>query len=227
VRVRRFGDGDDRDLLLLLGLGNRVRHAAVRWLVERLAADYRVHAVEIPDNGTDFDRDYRRPVECYAAGLDADYRLLSHSTGGLIAAHLSTDRPRVYCSPWWGFAPGRDAALATLLARLPVEAPVLPVPPDADAYGDAVDTAGRETTWISPAFVRAIGEAQAALAGRPVPADATVFCSLADRVVSVRAIGERTPPDRVRLYDGGHEFFASAERGAILEEVRRALAAPG
>lgn len=227
VRARRFGDPDDRDLLLLLGLGNRVRHAAVGWLAERLAADYRVHAVEIPDNGTDFERDYRNPVERYAAGLEADYRLLSHSAGGLIAAHLSTDRPRVYCSPWWGLAPGH-AALASVLARLPVTAPVIPVPPDESALGTGagVDTAGRETIWVSPAFVRAIRGAQNALAERPLRGGATVFCSLADRVVSLSAIGERAPADRVRLYDGDHEFFAGAGRSAVLAEVRAALANP-
>lgn len=63
---------------------------------------------------------------------------------------------------------------------------------------------------VSPRFLRATREAH-----RTLPAiddDAVVFCSLSDRIVSTRAIGDRVGSARIVLYDGGHELFSSASR---------------
>jgi hypothetical protein len=220
VRVKRHGDPDDPNLLLILGRGNRVRHDHVRWLVEQFPG-YRVHAVEIPDNGTHFERDYLNPIESYAADLSG-YKLLSHSTGGLVAAHMETDRPRVYFSPWWGLAE-RTAWLTERLAELPIARPVLPSGIGAEDIGPEVDPDTEERP-VAPAFLGTVKRAQNRLP--PFREDATVFCSLADSVVSTGAIGERAPAERVRLYDGGHEPFAAANREGILADARAALADP-
>jgi len=220
MRVVRAGDPVNPNLLLILGRGNRVRHDHVRWLVEQFP-DYRVHAVEIPDNGTDFERDYLNPIEEYAAGLEG-YELLSHSTGGLVAAHMETDRPRVYLSPWWGLAE-RTAWLTERVANLPIATPLLPSGIDADDIGPEMDPAVEERP-VAPAFLGTVKRAQETLP--PFRDDATVFCSLADSVVSTGAIGERAPAERVRLYDGGHEPFAAEARAEILADVRAALADP-
>jgi hypothetical protein len=78
---------------------------------------------------------------------------------------------------------------------------------------DATITDGERTPGrVSPAFVRAILRGRATL---PAPRrDAVAFRSLRDTVVSLRAIGDRLPPDRVRPYDGGRELYSSAGAGA-------------
>lgn len=217
-----FGDDGGTDLLFPLGWGNRPDHRNVAWLLDRLVdAGYRVHTVTFPTTVADFDREYLRPVARYAAE-NPPARLLSHSTGGLVAAHLDLDVPCVYLSPWWGIAGGADG-LRGLLFRLPTDRAVLPVPIDDDALGDlATERQRRETpNRIAPAFLRTIRDAQARLP--PLRDDSVVFCTLADRVVSVRAIGERTPAARVRLYDGGHEFFSSSGRDAVAGRAVDAL----
>ncbi|MFC4357853.1 alpha/beta fold hydrolase [Halobium salinum] len=217
-----FGDPDDTPLLFPLGWGNRPDHENVAWLVDRLVdAGYHVHTATIPTTVTDFERAYLRPVARYA-DANPPAALLSHSTGGLIAAHLDRAVPRVYLSPWWGIA-GGTGGLRGLLLRLPTARSVLPVPTDGDAIGDlATDRQLREgPDGIAPAFLRTVHEAQKRLP--PLREDSVVFCTLTDQVVSVRAIGERTPASRVRVYDGGHEFFSSSGRGAVADRVIDAL----
>jgi len=53
--------------------------------------------------------------------------------------------------------------------------------------------------------------------------DAVVFCSLSDRIVSTRAIGDRIDSDRIVLYDGGHELFSSRSREEHLDALLGAL----
>jgi hypothetical protein len=74
---------------------------------------------------------------------------------------------------------------------------------------------------VSPAFLRAIRGAQRSLP--PFHSDDVVFYSPTDRVVDVRAIGERTPAANLVPYDGGHEFFASEARERTFSNVVRAL----
>ncbi|MFB6188736.1 MAG: alpha/beta hydrolase, partial [Halapricum sp.] len=49
------------------------------------------------------------------------------------------------------------------------------------------------------------------------------FCTLSDRVVSTRAIGDRLPSERIVLYDGGHELFTSRSREDHLDTLLAAL----
>lgn len=94
-----FGDPSDPDLLWVMGWGNRVDSRHERWFVDRLVdAGYRVHAAEVPTNGTDFEADYLAPVRAYRADL-GNLRVVSHSTGGLVVAHLEPAEPAVYLSP--------------------------------------------------------------------------------------------------------------------------------
>jgi hypothetical protein len=220
-----FGDPADPTLLFPLGWGNRPDHENVAWLIDRLVeAGYWVHTVTVPTTVTDFDREYRRPVARYAAS-NPPARLLSHSTGGLIAAHLDLEVPRVYLSPWWGIA-GGVGGLRGLLLRLPTARSVIPVPQDPALVGDlATERQLRAIPeGIAPAFLRTIHDAQERLPS--LRANSVVFCTLTDGVVSVSAVGERTPADRIRLYDGAHEFFSSSGRSAVADRVVDALGRP-
>jgi hypothetical protein len=223
VRFETYGDDDDPTVLLVLGFGNRPEHEHVGWLLDRLAESVHLHVAVLPIDMTDFESDYRRPVERYASGLELD-AVVSHSTGGLIAAHLPLDAPRIYLSPWWGINfGGVGDLLFPFFRRLPTGYRFLPTGADPEAIGDLKTPAEAADgpDFISPAFLREIDRAQRRLpAFRP---ESLVFCSLTDRVVSVRAIGERAPPARVRLYHGGHEFFASSGREAVYDDLLAAL----
>ncbi|GAA0662544.1 alpha/beta hydrolase [Natronoarchaeum mannanilyticum] len=221
-----FGSGDD--LVVVLGWGNRLDHENVRWLLDRLAETYRVHAFRIPDAITDFEREYVRPVERYVADL-GEWRLLGHSTGGLIgpyvAAATSTADPitHTFLSPWWGEPPGRDGLLLDVLTRLPISRPILPAGLDDPALlGDlTTDRQLADSPDAAPTFLRETRRAHEQLPA--IDDEAVVFCSLRDRVVGTRAIGERMPAERVRLYDGGHELFSSSSRAERIDDVLAAV----
>jgi len=222
VRVHRRGDGD-RDLLLVLGWGNRPAQPAVEWLIDRLAETWTVNAVALPENGTEFERDYLRPVSEVDEGVDPDARV-GHSLGGLVLAHLPGDDPRVYMSPFWGLATGGLAgSLLPLVARLPVSRRAIPADSDVSAIGRLVDPDRDRAAsrGVSPAWLGAVTRAQRTLP--PFRPGSAVYCTLGDRVVDVRAIGDHAPSDRIRLYDGGHEWFASENRAAVLQRVRSDL----
>lgn len=222
---REATGGDERgDLLFALGWGNRPNHDPVDWLLDGLAdAGWTVHAVAFPENGTDFRADYRRPLQRAREEVDPVV-CAGHSLGGLTLAHLPGDDARVYSAPFWGFGvTGVAARLLPLLSRIPSDRRVLPLHEDPTAIGDLKPTRERSAAedGVSPAWLGAMRRAQRSLPSfRP---GSTVFCSLTDRVVSTSAIGRRTPADRIRLYDGGHEFFASTGRGGTLERFCAAL----
>ncbi|MEF8826598.1 MAG: alpha/beta hydrolase, partial [Halapricum sp.] len=214
MELDRFGGDADPPLLFVLGWGNRPDHAPVRWLIDRLVEDgWYVHTATLPVHVTDAGSEWIRPVERYADGL-ADPAILGHSVGGLTVAHAGLDaRTTTYLSPWWRLPPATDGPLVDLLARVPTDRKVVPLGMvDAELLGDhatarqVADSPDR----VSPAFLRTVRWAH-----RNVPdinEDAVVFCSLSDRVISTRAIGERVPSDRVVLYAGGHELFSSPTR---------------
>jgi hypothetical protein len=211
------GDGDP--LLCVLGWGNHPGQANVAWLLDELAAaGFEVHAATIPTNASDFEAAFVEPLESYAADREFD-AVLSHSTGGLAVAHLDWDVRRVYLSPWWGLQPGVQALVLPWFAKLPTDRPVLPA---GDAsVGDIEEPEPREDHGLSPAFVREVVWAQRSLP--EFRAGSTVFCTLTDELVSVPAIGERTPARNLRVYDGGHECFSSTGRETVLADVVAAL----
>jgi hypothetical protein len=223
VRHSTVGSGD-RDLLFVLGWGNRPEHEPVEWLLDGLADDdWTVHAVVVPENGTDFVRDYREPLTSLYRDVEPDVAA-AHSLGGLALAHVPGEDPRVYSSPFWGFADsGLASVLRQSLAQLPTSRRLIPAEGDPEDIGDLKPpdetTAGER--GISPAWLSAVAEGQGTL---PAFRDGSVvYCSLRDRIVSTRAIGSHAPAQQVRLYDGGHEFFASSGREAVLERFRADL----
>lgn len=211
-----YGPADGSELVVVLGWGNRLHHENVQWLVDQFTdTGYRVHAVEIPDVVESFHDDYLAPVVDYTDDLGS-FRLVGHSTGGLIAAYLGGAETTTYLSPWWGFSEGPvglDETVVSALARIPTTRPVVPSGTSTrEAIGQlATDRQLEEgPTRAAPSFLR---EARRAQRDRPpVADDAVVFCTLTDRVVGVRAIGDAVPVERVVTYDGGHELFASPSR---------------
>ncbi|MDS0260620.1 alpha/beta hydrolase [Haloarcula sp. S1CR25-12] len=223
MQIRIFDDGDaDRDCLFVLGWGNRCRHENVQWFVDRLATRFRVHVAELPTHISDVRTEWVDPLVDYATDLES-VALLSHSAGGLTAAHMDLDsiEQRVYLSPWWGsdFGP-----LFGLVRALPISRPFLPV---GNLEGAALGELATEAQLAdgpdssSPAFLRAVDRAQQRLP--PARDDAVAFCTLTDAIVDPRAVGHRLPADRIRLYDGGHELFSSTARDDLTETVLDAL----
>lgn len=225
MEFHRFGDEDDPTVLFVLGWGNRTRHAPVRWLIDRLVeTDWAVHTATLPVHVTDVTREWVQPVEAYAADLDLR-AVLGHSAGGLTLAHADLDAPTTtYLSPWWGEPPAREGALVDLLSRIPGDRKVLP------SGIDDPDLLGTHATArqladgpdrVSPTFLRATRRAHRTLPD--IDEEAVVFCSLSDRVVSTRAIGDRASTDQIVLYEGGHELFSSGSRERHLGTIRDAL----
>jgi len=223
MEFTEFDEGGDERVMFVLGWGNRTDHENVRWLADELVgAGYVVDLGQIPVHISDFEREYLTPTQRRYDATDPD-RILSHSTGGLITAHLDADVPRVYLSPWWGLA-DEGSIVQQLLVALPTSRPIIPVPDDPGALGDLATERqlADGADYAAPAFLRTIIDAQERLP--PLREDAVVFCSLQDRVVGVDAIGARAPAARTVLYDGGHEFFSSSGRERTVEQVITALA---
>jgi hypothetical protein len=223
METDRIGSGED--LLFVMGWGNRVDGTNERWFATQLAAaGYAVTLVEIPTNPTSFGRAYLSPAAGIRERLD-DPVIVGHSTGGLIAAHLEPERA-VYVSPWWAFYGERLRGwLLRWGSKLPIAQPFVPIDFDREQLGPRVTDRGwdRVPDYVSPAFVRAIRRAQADLPA--ISERARVCCSLRDTVVGLQGIGERVPPERVHLYEGGHEPFSADDREAATAVVTDALAA--
>jgi hypothetical protein len=225
VEHRTFNERGDRDLLFVMGFGDRIDGENERWFVDRLAdAGYRVHAIQLPARATDFDRAYRRPVQRYHDD-NHPVAVVSHSLGGLVAAHLTTDARRVYLAPWWGIY-GRKFLTweAWLVPRLPITTPILSIRTEPGDIGALVtdEQWERLPKRISPVFVAEIDRAQQARP--PIDDRSEVFVSLRDTVVSLAAVGEAVPRDRIHLYEGGHQLYSSTGRREATAEVLAALA---
>lgn len=222
MRTEVFGDGDD-DLAFVLGWANKPEYAGLQWLIGHLVdAGYRVHAIEIPRVIADFDVEYRKPVADYVDRLD-DYRLLGHSTGGLIGEFLEGPTTRVYCSPWWGLHEDLKNPLVSLLMRLPTRRRLLPVDFDRDDLGElAGDRQVAEVPdRVAPTFLREAARAQARLP--PVHEGTVVFYTPGDPVVSAEAIRARVTESNAVTYQGGHELFNSPARETHLETLLSAV----
>jgi pimeloyl-ACP methyl ester carboxylesterase len=222
------GPEDGEDLVVVLGWGNRLHHENVQWLFDQFTdAGYRVHAFEIPDVIEDFHDDYVAPVLAVTDDLDS-FRLVGHSTGGLIAAYIDGAETTTYLSPWWDFLRGQvglDDAVLSGIVRIPTATPVVPSGTSTrDAIGElATDRQLAEgPTRAAPSFLREVREAQRERP--PVAEDAVVFCSLSDNVVGIRAIGEAVPAERTVIYDGGHELFSSPSRADHIDRLLAVVA---
>ncbi|WP_018256333.1 alpha/beta fold hydrolase [Halomicrobium katesii] len=225
MEFHTFGEASDPDCLFVLGWGNRPAHEPVRWLIDRIAADgRRVHTATLPPHVTDVSEQWVRPVESYAADLD-DPAVLAHSAGGLTVAHADLDAvTTTYLSPWWGDPPSRQGPIVDLFASIPGNAKLLPSGvSDRSLIGEhATDEQLADgPDRVSPAFLRATKRAHRTLP--EIDDEAVVFCSLTDRVVSTRAIGQRMPAARTVLYDGGHELFSSRSRDEHVPTLLSAL----
>ena len=223
VRRQTFDGNSDDELVFVLGWGNRIDHENVQWLIDELTGEFRVTVFELPDTINNFVEEYVLPIERYVETLDS-FRLLGHSTGGLIGPYLDDAETRTYLSPWWGYAENHQGPALTLVRKLPISVPIVPTEvTERDAIGELAtdrqlsEGAGR----AAPSFLREIRYAQRALP--PISDDAVVFCTLSDRLVSTRAIGDRVPSDRIRLYDGGHELFSSPDRDRRIDTLLAAV----
>lgn len=222
--ARVFNEAGAPDLLFVMGYGDRLDGDSERWFIDRLTgAGYRVHAVQLPVDGASFADAYRAPVQAYHDDHEPA-AVVSHSLGGLVAAHLTTTVPQVYLAPWWGFHGEKHLTWERwLVPRLPVRARILSIRTDREELGELVTDEAWERLpkRLSPVFVTEIYRAQRRRP--PIDGDATVFVSLRDTVVGLAAIGAAVPPDRIRLYDGGHQLYASACRAEATEAVLSAL----
>ena len=221
-----FNDAGEGDLVFVLGWGNRIDHENVQWLVDRLVdADYRVTVFQIPTVVSDFEREWIAPIADYVDDLES-YRLLTHSTGGLIAEYLEGAETRVYLSPWWGFHDDLRNPLVSLAMKLPVARPILPTGgTDREMLGDLATDRQLEDTpdRIAPTFLREARRAQRRLPAFQFADSSVVFYAPDDAVVGVDAIRERTPERNLVAYEGGHQLFDSPSReehvGTILDAL--------
>jgi pimeloyl-ACP methyl ester carboxylesterase len=224
MESRTFNDGGSPGVLFVMGFGNRLEGTDEGWFVDRLAAaGDRVHAVELPTNGTDFGADYRDPVQRYHDEHEPA-AVLGHSLGGLVAAHLETDGEAVYLAPWWGLYGEKFLTWERwVIPRLPTAARLVPIRTEPEEIGALLGEAdwSRLPKRISPAFVTAVYRAQQRRP--PVDEEAVVFVSLQDTIVSLAAVGRAVGRDRVRLYEGAHQLFSSAGRDQATDRVVGAL----
>lgn len=229
MRTETRGDPADPDLVCVLGWGNRLDHENVGWLLDALAADSFVHAIEIPTVISSFETEYLEPVRERVADV-GEYRFVGHSTGGLIGAFLRgpdhAPTTRTYLSPWWGMAPETTGPLLDAVCRLPTRRSVVPTgTADRDALGDlATDRQLRESpSRAAPTFLREARRAQRGLRDLDPDPTAVAFCALTDSVVDPRRVGDRVSAGRTVLYNGGHELFSSASRTDHAETLRRVV----
>ena len=217
---RTFNESGSPTLLFVMGLGNQFDDASVGWFVDQLTgAGYRVHTLQLPTDITDFEREYRRPVQRVHDEHDPA-GVVSHSLGGLVTAFLDTTARNVYLSPWWGIYEGKVSPWARwIVPWLPLQTRVLPTKTHRDELGEHLS----DDEWeqlpkrISPVFITEIYNAQQV---RPsISADAVVFVSLADTIISLKTVGAAVCSDQIRLYDGGHQLFTATGRQEVADEV--------
>lgn len=227
MRVTTDGPEDGAALVWILGWGNRFSHGNVEWLRGQFAdAGYHVHTFQIPDVISDFRGEYVEPIQKYLADIES-FRLVGHSTGGLIAPYLDGATTTTYLSPWWGFPEGSlglDRAVLSLLAKIPTRRKILfSGRSERAAIGELATDAQMADgdPWAAPTFFR---EALWAHEHRPaIDPEATVFCTPRDPVVSVRAIAEAVSLDQIVFYEGGHEWFSSPCRETQLDTLLSAV----
>lgn len=215
-----FNESGHPTLLFVMGFGNRFDDASVDWILDQFTdAGYRVHALQLQTDITNFEREYCRPVQRAHDKYDPEI-VVSHSLGGLVTAFLDTTATTVYLSPWWGIYEGKVSSWQRwLIPQLPLRARILPINTHRDELGKSLS----DDEWeqlpkrISPVYITEIYRAQQARP--PISDDAVVFVSLADTVISLTAIGTAVCSGQIRLYDGGHQLFATTDRQEAIDEV--------
>jgi hypothetical protein len=222
MKSRVCGESNSRDLLLLLGWGEKLDNHGFTWLVDlTTSAGFRTHVVESPDSVRDFGRDYVQPVKNYQAAL-GDHIVIGYSLGGLIAAYLNAQQKTIYLSPFWGiFGHKLMKTRLALVRRLGLNIPLIPIDFGREEVGDLATEADWESMpkRATPVWLREILKAQKNMP--PMQQSSVVFCSLKDTVVSLKAIGEKA--SNVILYDGHHELYSSSSRELYREELLKAL----
>jgi pimeloyl-ACP methyl ester carboxylesterase len=211
-------------LLVVLGLGNRLTGANERWFLRRLSrSGFRVTGVQLPTVAADFDVHLRRPVQRVHDGVEPA-AVVGHSLGGLVVAHLETEAPTRFCSPWWGFPPEhRGGLLPWLIRRCPIRARVVPVSISHSVVGGRMrlPAATALPRRLSPAFLLAIERAQRDRP--PIAEDAAVFYTPDDAIVDVTSIEEAVDTEQLERFDGGHEIFSIAGRRRAVDRLRESL----
>lgn len=225
MRRVEFGEGADR-LVFVLGFGNRPEHDGVQWLLDHLTgAGYRVTVFELPRTVTDFEAEYLAPVDEYVADLDS-YRLVSHSTGGLITRYVDADdclETRTYLSPWWGFREEMEGPVLALAMKLPISKPVLPNSVERSDLGELAsdEWLADVPRYAAPTFLREARRAQRRLP--PFDERDVVFYNPGDPIVGVDAIEAQAPPANRIQFDGGHELFCSRSREDHVDALLTAI----
>lgn len=221
MRRVAYGDGDE-ELVFVLGFGNRPEHDSLQWLIEQLiGAGYQVTAFELPRTITDFEMEYLAPIREYTKTLDS-YRLLSHSTGGLITRYIEADerlQTRTYLSPWWEFRPELQHPVLSLLLFLPISKPILPARITQDDLGELASASwlADAPKYASVTFLREAKRAQEQLP--PFDTRDVVLYNPDDTVVGVDVIEQHTPRDNRIRFSGGHELFCSKSRETHIDSL--------
>jgi alpha-beta hydrolase superfamily lysophospholipase len=227
MRRVEYGEGDRR-LVFVLGWGNRPEHDTVDWLLTELVdAGYQLTVFELPWTITDFESEYLQPVREFVDTLDS-YRLLSHSTGGLIARYIEADdrlETRTYLSPWWGIHEDTRGPLLSLVTKLPISRRFLPAigdDPESELGGLVTQEKLNDSPdRAAPTFLREAMRAQEAMP--PFDESDVVFYTPTDAIVDAGAIERQTPEANRIQYEGGHELFASRCREEYLDRVLAAV----
>jgi hypothetical protein len=227
MEITQNGPEDGPPVVLVMGWGNKLHHENVTWLSALFAeAGYRVHTFQIPVTISDFEAEYLEPVEEYVEEFE-QFRLVGHSTGGLIAPFLDGGITRTYLSPWWGFPQGpvgADDTLLGLFSKLPTSREIIPSgESSAEDIGELAteQQLAEGPTKVAPTFLREIRRAHRERP--PIDDDAVVFCTPADSIVSVRAIADAVSFDQLVFYEGEHELFSSRNREAYRETLLEAV----
>lgn len=225
VQTHTVGSPTGEPVLVVLGLGNRLDGANERWFLRRLSrSGYRVTGVQLPTSATDFDRDLLGPVKAVHDTV-APSAVVGHSLGGLVLAHLETDTPQYYTSPWWGIPSAqRSGLLAWLIRRCPTRLPLVPVSISHTVVGGRMRLPAARSLprRLAPAFLLAVERAQQERP--PIPDTATVFYCPADDIVDVDAIEAAVDPEQVETFQGGHEIFSIAGRRQAVDRLRDRIA---
>ncbi|MFA9502033.1 alpha/beta hydrolase [Natrinema sp. H-ect1] len=166
-----------------------------------------------------------KPIDDYVRGLES-FRLLSHSTGGLIAEFLAGADRRVYLSPWGAFTGicGIRSSRSPCGSRCRGRSSRTAGPTGRCWGALATDRQLADTpSRVAPTFLREAKRAQSRLPPFQFEEAGVVFYTPTVPVVSTTAIERRTPESNRVVYEGGHQLFDSPSRETHVEPFLAAL----